>query len=99
MEFAAFLNQFDLRQHVADPTHQLDVWLDVIVTTNDCRVLDVFPSALRQRSYRCHDPLHLQVSSSFSTVRCSITGSLDRAAFVDLEELITEYFIRLSARF
>src|SRR6218665_1860223 len=39
--FAMITEQFGLTQHVAEPTHKLGGWLDVIVTRNDCQVTDV----------------------------------------------------------
>src|SRR6218665_2395115 len=39
--FAMITEQFGLTQHVAEPTHKLGGWLDVIITRDDCQVTDV----------------------------------------------------------
>ena len=40
-ELTMILEQFGLKQHVAEPTHHLGGWLDVIVTRDDCQVMDI----------------------------------------------------------
>src|SRR6218665_3900261 len=54
--FAAITEQFGLTQHVAEPTHKLGGWLDVIVTRDDCQVTDVtvHPPILSDHGTSCH---------------------------------------------
>jgi hypothetical protein len=40
-DFRAILDQFGLAQHVAEPTHQGGGWLDVILTRDDCALVDL----------------------------------------------------------
>src|SRR6218665_4007367 len=47
-DFQAIADQFGLTQHVAEPTHRLGGWLDVIITRDDCALTDlqIFPPTI-----------------------------------------------------
>src|SRR6218665_982364 len=41
VQFQAMIEQFGLTQHVAESTHRSDGWLDVILTRDDCSLVDL----------------------------------------------------------
>src|SRR6218665_930304 len=41
MEFALIAEQFGLRQWVSESTHRRDGWLDVLITRDDCQLVDI----------------------------------------------------------
>jgi len=81
--FAMITEQFGLTQHVAEPTHKLGGWLDVIVTRNDCQVTDVtvHPPILSDHGLVMASIPFIYEPSLLITRRIRHWKKLDRAAF------------------
>src|SRR6218665_3961528 len=81
--FAMITEQFGLTQHVAEPTHKLGGWLDVIVTRDDCQVTDVtvHPPILSDHGLVMACIPFIYESSLLTTRRIRHWKKLDRAAF------------------
>src|SRR6218665_932902 len=83
VRFGDQMRQFGLIQHVAEPTHKMGGWLDVVITRDDCTVSDlrVEPPFLSDHGLLLFNTPHLHAQPTY-TIR-SIRGwrNLDREAF------------------
>src|SRR6218665_532186 len=81
--FAMITEQFNLTQHVAEPTHKLGGSLDVIVTRDDCQVTDVtvHPPILSDHGLVMASILFIYEPLLLITRRIRHWKKLDRAAF------------------
>src|SRR6218665_3999823 len=82
-EFHPIIDQFGLTQHVAEPTHKADGWLDVVLTRDDCIPTDVrvYPPTASNHGLVTATIPFLCDTPSYLIRQVRDWSNLDRAAF------------------
>src|SRR6218665_3825319 len=85
VEFAVVLDQFGLKQHVSESTHKCGGWLDVMVTKDDCQVVDIHvqPPVLSDHGLIVATIPLIHQPALYITRQIRHWKSLDRDAFAD----------------